>query len=297
MLPIFKDEKLQSLFEKEGFVKLKLFSPTQIEKLRAYYDKVQSEHEASLQSRALYSSVETGNAELLIEIDQLLKETIMDQVKATFQNYQTLISNFLIKDSGDDTELMPHQDLTFVNEPDECSFNLWIPLQKTDRDSGQLRVLKGSHLISKTLRVVPEYPRPFLPYLDTIRELFTNIETEIGECVVINHSVLHGSSVNLTGQPRVAIIMGFCSAEADIHYHYMPNGDSSNIEKYLMKAEDFYRFKADGRPANAKQIDTISYQYKPVSEQTFKSWIKKDPHLSVLTKIRLLYFRSFKNNV
>jgi hypothetical protein len=293
MLQVFKEEKLQSQFESQGYVKLKLFSPTQIEKLRTYYDKVQSEHEATLQSHALYSSVETGNADLLMAIDKLLKDTIMDQVKATFQNYQTLISNFLIKDSGDETELMPHQDLTFVNEPEHCSFNLWIPLQKTDRNSGQLRVFKGSHRISKTLRVVPDYPRPFLPYLDTIRELFTDIETEIGECVVINHSVLHGSSVNLTGQPRVAIIMGFCTEGADIHYHYMPEGDSSRIEKYLMKAEDYYHFNPDGRPKYAKQIDTISYCYEPVSEQTFKSWVKKEPHLDLLTKAKLLYFKSF----
>jgi len=293
MLPVFRDKKLQSQFEHEGFVKLKLFSPAQIEKLRNYYDEVQSEHEASLQSPALYSSVETGNPELLIAVDKLLKETIMDQVKATFQNYQTLISNFLIKDSGDETELMPHQDLTFVNEPEECSFNLWIPLQKTDRDSGQLRVFKGSHLISKTLRVVPDYPRPFLPYLDTIRELFTDIETEIGECVVINHSVLHGSSINRTGKPRVAIIMGFCTEGADIHYHYMPDGDSSKIEKYLMKAEDYYHFKPDGRPLFAKQIDTISHRYELVPEQVFKSWVRKNPHLNLLTKAKL-YFKTFK---
>jgi Phytanoyl-CoA dioxygenase (PhyH) len=291
MLPVFKDNKLQALFERDGYVKLKLFSLEQIAILRNYYEKVRAEHEAAMQNQALYSSVETGNAALLIEIDKLLKETIREQVEATFQNYQMLISNFLVKNSGDDTELMPHQDLTFVNEPNECSFNLWIPLQKTDRQSGQLRVLPGSHRISKTLRVVPEYPRPFLKYLDTIREVFTDLETEVGECVVINHSMWHGSSTNMTGQPRVAIILGMCSAPADVYYYYMPNGNQAAIEKYRMKAEDYYYFKPDGRPAYAEQVETITHAFEPISDKAFKSWIKNDSQLGLLTKAKLLYFK------
>ena len=292
MVSVFKDEKLQVAFENDGYVKLKLFTPEQIARLRDYYDGVRQEHEAALQSHTLYSSVETGNSDMLIAIDKLVKETVMEQVDAVFQNYQTLISNYLIKDSGDETELLPHQDLSFVTEPEGCSFNLWIPLQTTDKTSGQLRVLKGGHRISQTLRVVPEYPRPFIRFQDTIRELFTDIETDIGECVVINHAVLHGSSVNLTGQPRVAVILGMCSGPGDIHYYYMPNGDKSKIEKYRMKAEDYYYFRPDGRPANAEMVDTISFPFEPVSESAFRSWIKKDQHLSFMEKIKLLYFKT-----
>lgn len=294
MRPIFKDEKLQAAFESDGYVKLKLFTPAQIQVLRDYYEGVRAEHEAAMQTESLYSSVETGNADLLIALDQLVKTTIMDQVQAVFQNYQVLISNYLIKNSGDNSELMPHQDLTFVDEPSECSFNLWIPLQKTDANSGQLRVLKGSHKIKKTLRVVPEYPRPFVHLQDTIRSLFTDIVTDIGECVVLNHAVLHGSAPNHTGSPRVAVILGMCSGPADIYYYYMPQGDSTRIEKYKMAPEDYYYFKADGRPARARQVDTIAHTFEPASVDSFKSWIRRDPHLSLMTKINLLYFKSLQ---
>ncbi|MBS1685325.1 MAG: phytanoyl-CoA dioxygenase family protein [Bacteroidetes bacterium] len=294
MRPIFKDEKLQAAFESDGYVKLKLFTPEQIQVLRDYYEGVRAEHEAAMQTESLYSSVETGNPDLLIALDQLVKTTIMDQVQAVFQNYQVLISNYLIKNSGDNSELMPHQDLTFVDEPSECSFNLWIPLQKTDADSGQLRVLKGSHKIKKTLRVVPEYPRPFVHLQDTIRALFTDIATDIGECVVLNHAVLHGSAANHTGSPRIAIILGMCSGPADIHYYYMPQGDSTRIEKYKMTPEDYYYFKSDGRPARAHQVDTIAHTFEPASVESFKHWIRRDPHLSLMTKINLLYFKSLQ---
>jgi ectoine hydroxylase-related dioxygenase (phytanoyl-CoA dioxygenase family) len=294
MLPIFKDLKLQEQFEREGFVKLKLFAPEQIAKLRDYYEEVKQEHEAAMQDHSLYSSVETGNADLLMKLDHIVKETTKEQVESIFQNYQTLISNYLIKDHGEKTELMPHQDLSFVNEPNECSFNLWIPLQKTDKSSGQLRVLKGSHLIRETLRVVPQYPRPFVGFQDIIRELFTDIETEVGDCVVINHAVIHGSTTNLTGKPRVAVILAMCSAPADIYYYYMPNEDNNSIEKYKMKAEDYYYFKPDGRPEKGILVDTISYPFEHASEQIFKHWIKNEPNLDLLTKIKLLFFKKLK---
>lgn len=295
MRAVFKDEKLQERFEQDGYVKLKLFTSEQLSKLRSYYDTVRQPHEAAIQNPSLYSSVDTGNSELLINLDKLVKGMIMEQVDSVFKNYQTLISNYLVKESGDNTELMPHQDLSFVNEPEECSFNVWIPLQETNSKSGQLRILKGSHRIREMLRVVPEYPRPFVRFQDTIRELFTDIETTIGECVVINHSVVHGSTVNLTGQPRVAVILSMCSAPANVYYYYMPNGDSSKIEKYLMRPEDYYYFNSDGRPAKAKLADTISYSFEHTSEETFKAWIKQDEHLGFLTKLKLLYFKSLSN--
>ena len=295
MLPVFKDKELQTLFEQDGYVKLNLFTPTQISTLRNHYKGVQQQHEAAQQDPSLYSSVETGNSELLISLDKIVKETIMEQVESVFQNYQTLISNYLIKDSGEKTELMPHQDLSFVNEPEQCSFNLWIPLQKTDKNSGQLRILKGSHKIRQSLRVVPKYPRPFVQFQDTIRQLFTDIDTEIGDCVVINHSLLHGSRANFTGQPRLAVILGMCSAPADIYYYYMPEGDNSKIEKYRMAPEDYYYFKPDGRPARAKLAEVISYPFEPTSEKTFRDWIKHDNHLSLWTKMKLLFSKSLSN--
>jgi hypothetical protein len=297
MLPIFKDKKLQEQFECEGFVKLNLFTVDQIDILRKHYDTVRPQHEAVIQFRSLYSSVETGNPELLIALDKLVKNTIMPQVEEVFQHYQVMISSYLVKESGDDTELMPHQDLSFVNEPDQCSFNLWIPLQKTNKNSGQLRVMKGSHLIKKTLRVVPEYPRPFVHFQDTIRALFTDIETEIGECVVINHAVLHGSSMNLTGEPRVAVILGMCSAPADISYYLMPDNDCSKIEEYRMKSEDYYYFNQDGRPTNAKLTSVFSHEFEHASVEEFKKWIRQNPNFSFLTKMKLLYFKSLSKTL
>jgi hypothetical protein len=293
--PVFKNLQLQEQFEREGFVKLKLFTSEQIEKLKNYYAPLREAHEANITFRSLYSSVETGSPELLIKLDLFVKDLIKEQVESVFQNYQMLISSFLVKEHGDDTELLPHQDLSFVDEPNFCSFNLWIPLQPTDKNSGQLRVLKGSHRIKHTLRVVPEYPRQFVKFQDTIRDLFTNIETQIGDCVVINHSILHGSSVNLTGKPRLAVILGICSSSTDVHYHYMPNGDNTRIEKYKMKAEDYYYFKPDGRPLHAPLAGIIQHEFEHITKKEFKNWIKNDPHLGFISKMKLLYFKKLEN--
>jgi len=291
MLPVFKDKKLQAKFDSDGYVKLQLFSAQQIATLRNFYAPIQQEHEAAIREESLYSSVETGNADLLIRVDKIVKEVVMEQVENVFQNYQTLISNYLIKGNGDKSELFPHQDLTFVNEPEQCSFNLWIPLQKTDKNSGQLRVLKGSHKIQYTLRVVPTYQWPFQKFSNTLRNLLTPIDTEPGECVVLNHSVIHGSAPNLTSQPRVAVILGMCSAPAPVYYYYMPNGDNMRIEKYLMTAEDYYYFLPDGRPQKGKLVDHVSYPFEPTHEEIFRNWIRQDSHLSFWQKNKLLHLQ------
>lgn len=296
MVPVFKNPAWQAQFESEGFVKLKLFTPEQIAALRNYYNTIKPEHEAHINTRNLHASVETGNLQLMKEVDAFVKQTIMQQVEDTFKNYQLLVSNYLVKESGDDTELMPHQDLHFVNEPEHCSFNLWIPLQPTNHNSGQLRVLKGSHKIKTTLRVAPKSPRPFVAFQETIRQLFTNIETEIGECVVLNHAVIHGSTTNTTGQPRVAVILTLCSAPAPLHYHYMANDNPATIERYRMTAEDYYCFKEDGRPLHAPLTETISHRFTPCTEQEFKQWVKNSPHFNMLTKLKLLYFTQLSNN-
>ena len=297
MLPVFKNEKLQAQFEQDGFVKLKMLDEKAVARLRDFYSTVQGEHEAAINQACLYSSVETGNREILVSTDKVVKEVIMDKVEEHFKNYQTLISNYLIKNSGDNTELFPHQDLLFVDESKGCSFNVWIPLQKTDTKSGSLKILKGSHKIQPTMRVSPFYPWPFENFSSTIRGLFTDVETEPGECVILNHAVIHGSSENLTGQPRVAVILGMCTSGCDIFYHYMPEGNPANgIEKYLMQPDMYYDLQANGKPNRGKLVDRISYSFEPVKLETFKKWIRNDGHFNLWDKARLLYFDSLKSN-
>lgn len=297
MTPVFKDSKLQTKFDEDGFVKLRLLDESAIKRLRDFYSTVQAEHEASINEESLYSSVETGNRDILVATDKLVKEIIMDEVEKHFINYQTIISNYLVKNSGDKSELYPHQDLLFVDESKGCSFNIWMPLQKTDTKSGGLRVLKGSHKIQPTLRVSPFYPWPFKHLSTTLRGLSTDIATEPGECVILNHAVIHGSSENLTGQPRVAVMLGMCTKGCDIYYHYMPEGNPANrIEKYLMEPDMYYDLQTNGKPNRGKLVEYISYNFEPVKMETFKKWVKKDNHFNLWDKVRLLYFDSLKSN-
>ncbi len=295
-LPVFKSAKLQKQFDEDGFVKMKLFDEQAIKKLRDFYSTVQAEHEAAINEESLYSSVETGNRELLVAIDKVVKEVVMGVVEENFINYQVLISNYLVKASGDGTELFPHQDLLFVDESKGCSFNLWVPLQKTDKSSGNLRVLKGSHKIQPTLRVSPRYPWPFNDLSSKIRGMCTEVETEVGECIILNHAVIHGSSKNLTGEPRVAVILGLCTSGCDIHYHFMPDGNPDRIEKYLMEPDMYYDLGLTGKPSRGKLVEYISHKFEPVKEEAFKKWIKKDNHFSLWDKARLLYFDTKKSN-
>ena len=147
------------------------------------------------------------------------------------------------------------------------------------------------------MRVSPRYPWPFNRFSDTIKGLFTEVPTELGECIILNHAVIHGSSKNLTPQPRVAVILGMCTSGCDIHYHYMPDGNPENrIEKYLMAPDMYYDLQLTGKPNRGKLVDYISHSFEPVKEETFKKWIKTESRLSIWDKTRLLYFDKLKSN-
>jgi hypothetical protein len=109
---------------------------------------------------------------------------------------------------------------------------------------------------------------------------------------VINHSLLHGSSFNLTGKPRLAVILGFCSSNTPIHYYYMPEGDSKRIEKYQMKPDDYYYFKPDGRPMNAPLVGIIKHEFEHITKVELINWLKNDSFIDFFSKMKLLYFKS-----
>ena len=288
MVPVLKDEKLQAQFERDGYVRMKFLNEQQIKRLRDFYEEVRQEHEAAIREKCLYSTSDTGNPDLLNRVDKVVKEVMVEQIEKHFKNYQLLVSNYLIKHDGDDTDMSPHQDLLFVNEPLQTSFNVWVPLQDTGKNGGHLRILKGSQYIHYYPRVAPTYPWPFQALAPLITNLSTPVYTTLGDCIVLNHAVIHGSAKNTTGQPRVAAIVAMCSAPADVFYYHMPTGGHNQIDKYLMPAEGFNYIGEGGKPKMGTLVESLNYSFPPLSKEEFLKWHKERAGLNIFNHVRRL---------
>jgi len=269
---VFRDEKLQQEFDANGFVKFRLLSIEQIKQLHDFYFKTQAAHETVIDERKFHATNDTDNAQLIADADQFIKQVIIEEVEKHFHNYKTIAANYLIKQPGDRSELGPHQDLRFVDETQFYSFNIWVATEPTNKHNGGLRFLKGSHNFFHTIRTLPSYPWKFRDVTDLILENFTGVETEVGDCVVLNHACIHASYPNLSNHIRVAAILAMIPKDADIVHYFLPDGNPANeVEEYAMSLEDFVNLKGGKRPQSAPLIKKFNYDFSAVSRETFLS--------------------------
>lgn len=272
---VFKNEDLQNQFDENGFVKFRMYSEEQVNRLHKFYMDTQAQHETVIDRKKFHATNDTDDAELISRSDGFIKEVMSEEIDKHFYNYKTIAANYLLKQSSEDSVLAPHQDLRFVDEEKYYSFNIWVATEATNKNNGCLRFLKGSHRLYDTIRPLPSYPWRFQNVISLIPPYFTDVPTEIGDCIILNHACIHGSYPNLSGHTRIAAILAMIPQEAEIFHYFLPNGDPENeVEKYAMSLDDFVNLKVGHRPDTAILVDKFKHDFIPVDEVYFKKWLK-----------------------
>lgn len=271
---VFKNEQLQREFDENGFVKFRMFSAEQVKRLHAYYAHTQALHEENVVDRKKFHATnDTDNADLIGDADRFIKEVMFEEIDRHFFNYKTIAANYLLKQSAPESELLPHQDLRFVDEQKFYSFNIWVATEPTDKRNGCLRFLKGSHRLHDTIRPLPSYPWKYERVASLIPPFFTDVPTEVGDCVILNHACIHGSYPNLSGHTRVAAILAMIPQEAEICHYFLPDGNpKSPVEKYAMTLDDFIHLKGGQRPENAVLEKTFLHDFSSMEPADFLQW-------------------------
>ena len=275
--PIFRNLQLQAEFDQNGFVKMQLFSPEQVQRLEDFYIQTQAQHETVIEKKKFHATNDTDNAELINEADAFIKQVMMEEIDKHFVDYKTIAANYLLKQSSQESDLSPHQDLRFVDEEKFYSCNIWVATRPTTKQNGCLRFLKGSHLLHDTIRPLPSYPWMYENVKAFIPPYFTDVTTEIGECVVLNHACIHGSYPNLSGETRIAAILALIPKDADICHYFLPDGNpDKEVEKYAMTLEDFVNLKGGQRPEKAPMVEKFKHDFAPVDVAEFKKWLSRN---------------------
>ena len=273
---VFRNGVLQREFDENGFVKFRMFSPAQVKRLHDYYEQTRLAHETVAQQKKFHATNDTDNADLIADADRFIKEVMAEEIDKHFYHYRTIAANYLLKQSSPESELKPHQDLRFVDETRFSSMNLWVATEPTDKTNGCLRFLKGSHRIHDTIRPLPSYPWPYRQLSDLIPAYFTDVPTEVGDCVVLNHACIHGSYANLSGRTRIAAILAMIPEQAGIYHYFLPEGNPENpVEKYAMTLDDFIHLKVGHSPERAERVDTFRHEFAPMDEAAFKKWVRQ----------------------
>jgi len=259
MWDIFVKKQLNEDFSIKGYVKFQLFNNTEIEQIKQYYIDNIASIQLSKSKHSFHATSCTSDTTLIKQVDDYLKPLFIKALEPHVVNCNYIITNFLVKESVKSSVVTPHLDLSFVDEPENVSFNVWVCLDDCNKKSGNMQIIEGSHKFFNSIRVSPSQPKYFDKYQNELKRYFQNIPTKAGECIVFHHNLIHASSENSIGRPRISCIISGYNKNANLYHYYYDESNPGKAEKYEIVPLSLLELIFDQRPPHSNLIDTIDY--------------------------------------
>lgn len=266
--PLFKNETLQTQFEKNGFVKVPLLNVLQVNELNDFFAARKELHVSV--TNLHHTTTDTQNPELIYEVDAKIKSVFLPELEKILIDFKGLAGCFHIKEPGIGSETGIHQDPTFVDENNFCSANVWVALQDIDKTNGNLFFVSGSNHAITSLRVTPSFPTYYQDFQQALSEMVTHVSLKKGEAVIFNNATIHAATENLSNDIRLAATLLVCSAPAQWLLYYQEKGARNNeIEKYHLDVDTFFSFARDAKPDKKAFKEFVSYEYPKLTKEEF----------------------------
>lgn len=245
--PLFRDDRYQSLFAQDGFVKVPLLSGEQVDALLAFFDETREGHQVA--QKLHHTSTDTRNADLIYRVDSRIKAIFGPALDNLLSDYKALAGTYHIKETGTGSATGIHQDPTFVDETDYCSANVWVALHDIDAHNGNLFFVKGSHRAVSSLRITPSFPGFYEKFREELPQMLTHVPLKKGEAVIFNNATIHGATDNSTNRPRLAATLLVCSAPAQwLLYYRDEHSTDAHVGRYVLDMEAFVALAQNGKP-------------------------------------------------
>lgn len=274
---IFKNKQHQKTFEEEGYLKLTLLEPKDVDLLHSLFQKYFPEP-----SKDFYSTSFNNDFTLKKEVSQAIGEIITPRLELLFINYTWFGSAFLSKGDGPRSEMPMHQDWSIVDETKFYALNIWTPLQDTNEHNGTLQVIPGSHLWQDQVRA-PTLPFYYNGYQTQLQSKLQCVNVMATEAIVLNQAVIHSSKPNTTKNLRIAITTGIKTKGAPMLFHYWDKNNPTQIEAFYQEDDFLIRFtnfhqSIYERPSIGKSLGLKSFNLgNPTTEDVQKCLRKSNP--------------------
>src|SRR5687768_3898962 len=132
MRRIFKAERYERLFQRDGYVLIKAFDAATVKRLEDFY---LANFDADF--TGFRNSLELP-PEQKAKTNEFLARIFAEHLSGYFNDYRALFGGFLSKKPDPGSAVGPHQDWWMVDEAEHTSLNLWAPLCDTNADNGAL---------------------------------------------------------------------------------------------------------------------------------------------------------------
>jgi ectoine hydroxylase-related dioxygenase (phytanoyl-CoA dioxygenase family) len=271
MYSIFRDPELRAQIDRDGYVKLPMLDEAALEELRELFGEVRRQMDLKGFATTTTSPDIAFKQDLFSRIAPLYQARL-DEL---FQKYRSLGVSFLQKDAGTEGNIPLHQDWTVTDEYHFRTFTIWVPLEDCGLENGALQMIPGSHQWMNLLRG-PNLPIAITDIAEALRPWLVTVPLKAGEGIVFDHAILHTSTLNSSGRPRVAITYGLRDQDAPLRFWYHHPGDLPDRFEQLSVPEDFFmRYHQIGqRPGFGKSLGFYRQDLSAIALSELESVLK-----------------------
>jgi ectoine hydroxylase-related dioxygenase (phytanoyl-CoA dioxygenase family) len=272
--PLFRDPDVQAQFARDGYVTMPFLEESALVELRQLFAEVREK----VALKGFATTTTSPDFALKKSMFERIQPYYAAQVDRVFRDYKLLGTSFLQKDSGASGSLPLHQDWMVTDEEHFRTVTIWVPLEDCGLENGAIQMLPGSHQYLNLLR------GPNLPV--AIREIAPELEKELvtltlkaGEAVIFDHSILHKSTLNISGRPRVALTYGLTQHDAPLSFWYHHAGDAADRFEQIAVPDDFFlQYHHIGqRPTIGQSLGFYRHDLRPVSLEECVQMLEGNP--------------------
>lgn len=182
---------------------------------------------------------------------------------------------FHVKPATPESRLGPHQDVSMVDETATFSLSGWIPLVDTTEANGHLRFVIGSHRFGNVQRSLT-MPWAFGDHWELMEAYAEPVDAKAGELILFDTATIHGSPVNTTETPRIAVQLHVRPAAAQLE-HLVADDETpaGKVEVYAVPPGYFIDGDITRRPAKREGfVGLRPLHHREPGAQEFEAWCR-----------------------
>lgn len=153
-----------------------------------------------------------------------------------------LLNILVLKFANCKHTLLPHQDISMVDEYMAPTTFLWVPTRDIDNTNGSLSVLSKSHKWATWQRTHSQFESPIKKNINFILEKMIPLHVNKGDLILFDSALIHASSPNLSNEIRISMNTSVVPKGFNLIHYFKDNTISkSKIYKFNIDTDFWHQ--------------------------------------------------------
>ncbi len=167
---------------------------------------------------------------------EMISNLFRASVAEKLEPYKLIQANLFNKSKGKGF-IVPHQNLTTVDESISASYSIWVPLNDTNSENGTIHLTPKSHNKFEKYRNYNKHWSPLYASSEINDYAMIPINLKKGQVLIFNDSLVHASPINRSDLNRIVFHGIITPLHSDIIYCKFNNNEVDLIKV----SDDFWR--------------------------------------------------------